>query len=136
MGSSSEISSTTSSEVAPFITPSISINTDFIPLVTSEESGPPPRLQEWGGPGEERVSEMIPSVAHSPVSTQSPEAVADADPESPTNSQSDSSSESYNRVSAGDKFGAGAEMFIATQETCSLFQSKKKIVLKHIRSAI
>lgn len=128
MGSPSEISSATSSEAAPFIDPSISTNKGLIPLATSEEDGPPPRLHEL--PVEETVSEMIPSVAHSPTYTQSPETAADTNPVSATNLQSDSS-ESYVQVSAGDMFGAEAEMFTATQETCFLLQNKKKICIKH-----
>ncbi|XP_017266871.1 plexin-B1 isoform X1 [Kryptolebias marmoratus] len=95
-GSSSEISSTTSSEVAPLIDLSISANKEAIPQATSEENVPPPRLHGSGRPEEETDSETVPSVAHSSIVTQPPETLADIDFESPTNPQSDSSSDSYN----------------------------------------
>lgn len=105
-GSFSEINPTTSSDVAPFIDLSISANEEVSPPAASEENVPRPRLHGWGRPDEETDSETVPFVAHSPVFTQSPETVAAINSESPTNPQSDASSESYLLVSAEDTFGA------------------------------
>lgn len=110
-GSFSEINPTASSEVAPFIDLSISASEEVNPPATSEETVPRPRLHGWGSPDGETASETVPFVAHSPVFTQSPETMAAINSESPTNPQSDSSSESYLLVSAEDTFDAGTEMF-------------------------
>ncbi|XP_047227195.1 plexin-B1-like [Girardinichthys multiradiatus] len=97
MGSTLEINSTTFSEVAPLIDPSISEDEEAIPLSTSEENVSPPGLNGWAMPEKvtEMDSEMTPSVARMFITTQSLETVVDVSSESPTNLQSDSSSESF-----------------------------------------
>ncbi|MEQ2170570.1 hypothetical protein GOODEAATRI_001633, partial [Goodea atripinnis] len=97
MGSTLEINSTTFIEVAPLIDPSISEDEEAIPLSTSEENVSPPGLNGWAKPEKvtEMDSEMTPSVARVFITTQSLETVVDVSSESPTNLQSDSSSESF-----------------------------------------
>uniref|UniRef100_A0A3Q2QX74 Plexin-B1 n=1 Tax=Fundulus heteroclitus TaxID=8078 RepID=A0A3Q2QX74_FUNHE len=96
VGSSPTISSTTSSEVAPLIDPSISEEEEAVPLATSEENVSPPGLSGGDRPEEDTETdpETTPSVARSFTSTQSAETFVDVSSESPTYLQSDSSSES------------------------------------------
>ncbi|KAM4737576.1 plexin-B1-like isoform 1-T1 [Anableps anableps] len=96
VASSPEINSTTSSKVAPLIDPSISEDEEAVLLATSQENVSPPGLSGWEEPEKrtEMNSEMTPSVTRSFIPTQSPEMVVDVASESPTNLQSDSSSES------------------------------------------
>lgn len=106
------ISSTTSSDLAPLIDPTISENKEAVLLATSEENVSPPGLRSWEKPEKETDidSESTPSVARSFVPTQSPETVVDVSSESPADLQSDSSSESFTLVSSEAKLVQ--EMFL------------------------
>lgn len=104
IGSSSDVSSTTSSEVALLIDLSVSDDKEAVPLASTEENDSPPWLNEWEKPEGEAHSATGSSVAgtseKSYIYTQSPETVIDPNSESATNYQSDSPTDSYFLVSA------------------------------------
>ncbi|TMS15734.1 Plexin-B1, partial [Larimichthys crocea] len=94
--SSSDVSSTTSSEVALLIDPSVSDDKEDIPLTSSEDSDSPLWLSEWGKPGGETdLNSATGASEKSLIYTQSPETVIAPNSESATNYQSDSSTNSY-----------------------------------------
>ncbi|XP_031142493.1 plexin-B1-like [Sander lucioperca] len=101
LGSSSDVSSTTSSEVSLLIDFAISDNKESIPLGSSEEKDSPPWLNEWEKPEGETDMESTTGLSVAGASekpfiyTQSPETVIDPNSESAANYQSDSSNDLY-----------------------------------------
>ncbi|KAF7210351.1 plexin-B1 isoform X1 [Nothobranchius furzeri] len=91
MGSSFEMSSTTSSEVVPLIELSVSEDKEDILLATSAENVSPLSVDGWGEPEMETEvdSETVTSIAHSVILT---ETFIDPNTESPASIQSDSES--------------------------------------------
>eukprot|EP00064_Thunnus_orientalis_P000279 superscaffoldBa00000014_g279 len=107
VGSSSDISSTTSSEVVISTDLSTSNHKEAIPLADSEENDSPPWLKEWEKP--EREADVYGETLLLPTTgsfvagtseklliyTQSPDTVTDPNSESSANYQSDSTTDSY-----------------------------------------
>ncbi|XP_023154681.2 plexin-B1-like [Amphiprion ocellaris] len=95
VGSSSEISSTTSKELPLLIDLPISNNKEPIPRATSEEKDSPSWQNRWEN-SEGKVETVTSSATvQSFIFTQSPETVIELNSESAKNSQSDSSTDSY-----------------------------------------
>lgn len=130
VGSASDVSSTTSSEVTLLTDLSASDNKETILLTSSEEKDSPLWLNEWEKPeGEIDVD----SVTGSPVAvtskksviyTQSPETVINPTTESTTNYQSDSSTDSYFLVSAEATCAAGVEIALLPCQKDKLLKGK------------
>ncbi|XP_073327289.1 plexin-B1 [Pagrus major] len=101
VGSSSDVSSTTSSEVVLLTDLSVSDNKEAILLTSAEEKDSPLWLNEWEKPEGDTDMDSVTgsSVAgtskKSVIYTQSPETVINPTSESATNYQSDSSTDSY-----------------------------------------
>lgn len=104
VGTSSDVSSPTSSEVTHFIEFSDSDDKEAIPLANTEESDSPLWLNEWEKPEGETRSAIGSSVTgtseSSYIYTKSPETGTDPNSESATNYRSDSSTDFYFMVSA------------------------------------
>ena len=117
VGSSSDVSSTTSSEVALLIDLSVNDSKD------SEETDSPAWLTELEKPeGDTEVEPATTHVAggseHSAVYTQSPKTIVDLDSGSETNYQSDSTTDSYFLVSADTMCAAGVEVLESGVRHC------------------
>ncbi|XP_070695230.1 plexin-B1 [Pempheris klunzingeri] len=102
LGSSSDLSSTTSSEVSLLLDPSVSDGKEAVLLAGSEDNGSPPWLNELEKTETEKTdvdfatsSSVAGAGEKSLVYTQSPETLIDSNSESAANHQSDSSTESY-----------------------------------------
>lgn len=119
VSSSFEISSTSFSGVPFLIDIPISEDVETIPLAPSEDNGSPPWLNGWEKP-EEKTE--LDSVAQSFMATQSP-TVNDFNSETAANTQSDSSDDSYFRVSAEVE-----NQYLAKCECYSSLKNKDNIV--------
>ncbi|XP_049436709.1 plexin-B1 isoform X1 [Epinephelus fuscoguttatus] len=103
VGSSTDVSSTTSSEVSLSMDLSVSDNKESIPVATSEEKDSPPWFDEREKPEEETdvdsaTVSYVAGTSEKPLMfTESPETVIDPNSESAANYQSDSSTDTYFR---------------------------------------
>ncbi|XP_076597731.1 plexin-B1 isoform X1 [Chaetodon auriga] len=97
VGSSSEVSSTTSSEVALFIDLPVSHNKEALPLADPEETDSPLWLNEWEKTDVDSAtgSSVAGASEKSFIYTQAPDTIIDPNSESAANYQSDSSTDSY-----------------------------------------
>ncbi|XP_008302037.1 plexin-B1-like isoform X2 [Stegastes partitus] len=96
-GSSSEMSTTTSREVPLLVDLPGSDDKEPVPVATSEENDSPSWQNRWENPEGKVESATDSAAVQSFVFTQSPDTVIGFDSESATNSQSDSSADSYFR---------------------------------------
>ena len=130
VGSASDVSSTTSSEVTLLTDLSVSDNKEAILLTSSEEKDSPLWLNEWEKPGGEIDVDSVTgsSVAvtskKSVVYTQSPEKVINPTTESTANYQSDSSTDSYLLVSAEATRAAGVAIALLPCQKGKLLKGK------------
>lgn len=121
VGFSSDVSSTTSSEVSLLIDRSISDNKEAIPLAGSEETDSHPWLNELEKPERETDVDSATGLSVAGANektfiyTQSPETVIDPNSESAANYQSDSSPDSYFLVSAEALCATSLEIILLPQ---------------------